>query len=522
MAKRRTRPQKQRINEELKKPFNRDNIDLKNSSSETDLIHKTKNLSDDPFGGAMIISQLDSRDYSFTDSSLDIHSFQNSLIDKYRELATDSEVSNGIDIIINEMIYTIEEEKFKIDIKEENDKIKELISKSFFNVLNLLNIKENIFNICRQAYIDGQLNVALVYQEGRVKEGIKEAFILEPHGLYFDKNDSIWKYQDDQSFNNLYIPQDDTKLERYTESELVHIDFGLYTKTTNDLKTTFQLNLSYLEGTFKNANMLQTLENMLVPLRYSRSVSRRMFNIDVADLPPKQAKELMDKIRTEFRYKKTYDTATGTIKNIKATQPLVEDYWMSNRSGSKGTTVDTMDEKGSIIDMADIEYTAKKLYSSMKIPTSRNPYATEQTSFSFDDTSVTQEELSFYIFISRLRIPIIKLIKEILRRQLIAIGSMTDTEWKEFEKKISISFSNDSIFLENMKASLFLKNVENFVGLKDLIGETISLQTAVGHTFGWSSEQLDSELKLMLKERENPLYKHFYKRDESADRDWAL
>lgn len=511
-----------RVNEALNKSFNRDNINIKNPSSQTDLIHRTKTLTDDPFGGSMVLSQIDSQEYDFSSGGTDIYSFQNSLIDKYRVLATDSEVSNGIDIIVNEMIYTIEEEKFKIDITEENDKIKNIISKTFDDVLSLLNVKENIFNICRQAYIDGQLNVALVYQNGKVKEGIKEAHILEPQGLYFDKSKSTWQYQDDENIFSLYSLRDDTKGEVYTESELVHVDFGLYTKFSNDSKTVYQLNLSYLEGAFKNANMLQTLENMLVPLRYSRSVSRRMFNIDVADLPPKQAKELMDKIRTEFRYKKTYDPATGLIKNIKATQPLVEDYWMSNRSGSKGTSVDTMDEKGSLMDLTDIEYTAKKLYTSMKIPTSRNPYATEQTSFSFEDTSVTQEELSFYIFISRLRIPIVTLIKEILRRQLIATGIMTDIEWKGFEKKIVVNFSNESIFLENMKASLFLKNVENFVGLKDIIGEAISLQTAISHTFGWSSEQLDNELKLMLQERENPLYAAFYGRDQEKDRNWAL
>ncbi len=370
-------------------------------------------------------------------------------------------------------------------------------------------------------YIDGQLNVSLVYKKGKVSEGIKEAYILEPQGLYYDKPQKLWKFQEDETLESLYTVED-KKNETYTESELVHVDYSLFTKFIDDNKLSYQVNLSYLEGVFKNANMLQTLENMLVPLRYSRSVSRRLFNIDVADLPPKSAKELMDKIRSEFRYKKSYDPSTGTIKNIKATQPMVEDYWMSNRGGSKGTTVDTMDEKGGLMDMEDILYTAKKLYNSMKIPSSRNPYSDEQPSFSFDDTSVTQEELSFYIFISRLRIPVTKLIKEIMRRQLVAIGTFTDKEWKGFEKKIQITFGNEAIFLENMKQELFLKSVENFVGMKDIIGETVSLQTAVNKTFGWSSEQLDEELELMLKEQENPLYKAFYSRDEEQDRDWAL
>lgn len=507
--------------EALKTTFTRDDIELKKPSNSTDLIHRTKTITDDPFSGAMVLSQLDNQDYNFS-QGMNVQSYQNSLIERYRELATDSEVSNGIDIICNEMIYTIDKDIFKIDINEENDKIKDTISKTFENVLSLINIKENIFTICRQMYIDGQLNISLVYKNGKVKEGIQKAYILEPQGLYYDKKTKEWKYQDEEnSIGSLYAIED-IKNETYSESELVHVDYGLLSKFVDDNKLTNQINLSYLEGVFKNANMLQTLENMLVPLRYSRSVSRRLFNIDVADLAPKSAKELMDKIRSEFRYKKSYDPATGTIKNIKATQPMVEDYWMSNRGGSRGTTVDTMDEKGGLMDMEDIIYTAKKLYNSMKIPSSRNPYSDESPSFSFDDTSVTQEELSFYIFISRLRIPITKLIKEIMRRELVAIGTFTDKEWKGFEKKIIISFGNEAIFLENMKQELFLKSVENFVGMKDIIGETVSLQTAISKTFGWSSEQLDSELTLMLEERENPLYKAFYGRDEEGDRDWAL
>ncbi len=509
--------------ERLKKTFVSDDITLNNIStditSQDTIKTRTKILTDDPFGGAIVLSQVDSNEFSY-DQGTDVQSYQDSLIEKYRELASDSEVSNGIDIIVNEMIYTVGDDLFKIDIDEENDKIKETISKTFNDVLELINAKENIFNICRQLYIDGQINIGLNYKKGKVNEGIQEAVILEPQGLHYDKKSKLWKYTNEYNMGSLYSVIQNNQ--EFTESELVHVDYGLYSKFVDDSKLPHQVNLSYLEGVFKNANMLQTLENMLVPLRYSRSVSRRLFNIDVADLPPKSAKELMDKIRSEFRYKKTYDPSTGTIKNIKATQPMVEDYWMSNRGGSKGTTVDTMDEKGSLMDMEDIRHAAKKLYGSMKIPSSRNPYSEEQPSFSFDDTTVTQEELSFYIFVSRLRVPVANMIKEIMRRQLVAIGTFTDNEWKTFNKKIKINFSNSAIFLENMQKELFIKNTDAFVGLKDIIGETVSLQTAVKNTFGWSTEQLDAELELMLKERENPLYKAFYGRDEDSDRDWAL
>ena len=509
------------VNEALAKSFVSDQVDTKKLSNQPDIVQITKELSDDPFGGALVVDGSNQTEYDFGLGSqgLDKFSYQNQIIQSYRELAAKSEVNNAIDIIINELIYTLNDDIFKIDIDEENEKISEVINESFKSVLGILNIKENIFNIARQMYIDGQLNVTLGYNKGKLNQGIVSSYILDPIGLHFDTKDKKWKYKIDEdiAFSTLYTTEQDKKLEEFTESELVHVDYGLYSKVTQDNQYPFLVNLGYLENSFKNANLLETLENMLVPMRYSRSVSRRLFNIDVADLPPKQAKELMDKIRAEFRYKKTYDSTNGTIKNIKNTQPLVEDYWMSNRGGAKGTTVDTMDERGSAMDLEDIRYAAAKLYTSMKIPEELNPYSEDSASFSFDDTEVTQSFLKFYIFVSRLRIPITKLIKEVLRRELVARGTFKDSEWKSYEDKIDISFTADSMFITNMKRETFLKSIDAFQNMKDSIGEVISLQTAAAESFDWSTEQLTDELKLIEDERLNPLFKSFYARDEEGD-----
>ncbi len=514
--------------EALKKSFVIDPVpdELKNPSAEIDLSHNIKTLTNDPYGGALVFNTENQNTYDiFGTGSVSQFDYQNSVIEKYRELATDPEVSNGVDIIINEIAYTTEEEIFKLDLDEENDKIKEAISTSFAKVQSLLNTKENLFNIARQMYVDGQLNIALIYQTSDLKGGIKAANIIEPLNLYFDKNDRIWKYNktNEDQYDSLYTLESDSMDITFSEAELVHGDYGLYTKIRSGgdgiNRTEYKVNLGYLENVFKTANLLQTLENMLVPLRYSRSVSRRLFNVDVGELPPKAAKEAMDKIRAEFKYKKTYDPNTGTIKNIKNTQPLVEDYWFANRSGGKGTTLETMDEKGSLMDLDDIRHASRKLYQSMKIPSSRNPYSEDEPRFSFQDTEITQEELSFYIFISRLRIPIAKMYKEILRRQLISTGVFTDKEWKTYEKKVQINFSQDTIFLKNMKNQTFLQSMDNFAGVKESIGQTISLETAVEYTFGWSTEQLREELERIEEEKNNPLFNGFYGREESEDRE---
>lgn len=507
------------LSESLKKSFVSDKIDSSKLSNNPDLLIKTKVLSDDPFGGSIMVdgtNQTDEYSYDFS-GGLDKFSYQNKVIESYRNLASDPEVSNAIDIIVNEIVYTVDKDVFKINIDEENEKISEVINESFKDILDIINVKENIYNISRQAYIDGQLNVSLSYANDK-KKGIRIANIIEPLGLYFDSGDAKWKYNlEDRNINTLYNNLQLSNENEFTESEMVHVDFGLYSKITQENQYPFLLNLGYLEGVGANMNMLKTLENMLIPMRYSRSVSRRLFNIDVADLPPKQAKEIMSKIRAEFRYKKTYDPKTGTIKNIKNTQPLVEDYWLANRSGAKGTSVDTMDEKGSAMDLEDIKHAAKKLYTSMKIPDEMNPYSDDPASFSFDDTQISQNYLKFYIFVSRLRVPITKMIKEILRRQLVSKGVFKDSEWNVYEKKIEITFTADSIFLENMQKEIFLKNLEAWVTMKENVGEIISLETAIKKTFGWSTEQLNDELQKIEDEKDNITYKAFYDRDEEGD-----
>ncbi len=511
------------MSESLTKPFLSDqNKDLEqNLSNDPNILQTTKTLSDNSLEGAMVVNSSETiQDFDYGSiAGEDKFMHQNRVIQSYRELVTDQEVSNGVDIVVNELIWTIDNDVFKISIDEENEQISDVINEGFKKVLRILNIRDNIFHIGRQMYIDGQLNVSLGYDKRDVKGGIQTAKILEPFNLYFDIDKKIWRYKEAEQLQGLYF-SDELDLENrieFTEPELVHIDYGLYTRIIKESEMPYQINLSYLENVFKNANMLQTLENMLVPMRYSRSVSRRLFNIDVAELPPKQAKELMDKIRSEFRYKKNYDPATGTIKNMRNTQPLVEDYWMSNRGGSKGTEVDTMDERGAILDLEDIMHAAKKLYGSMKIPSSRNPYSDDQTGFSFDNTEVTQEELSFYIFVNRLRIPIAKLIKEILRRELVATGVFMDSEWKKYSEKIEIDFTSNQIFLENMEKDMFQKNTESFANIKEHIGQTVSLETAVAKTFSWSSEQLEEELDRIEKEKVNPKYKAFYDRDQEFD-----
>jgi hypothetical protein len=173
------------------------------------------------------------------------------------------------------------------------------------------------------------------------------------------------------------------------------------------------------------------------------------------------------------------------------------------------------------MDLEDIRHAARKLYQSLGIPSSRNPYSEDQPVISFNDDNINQDDFQFFVFISRLRIPVKKLLMEILRRQLVAKNIFTDEEFKKYKKKINIEFTSESFFLENAKKQLFMQAIENFGNIKENIGESVSLETAAQMTFGWSSEQLREELENILKEKGDDLFKNFYiEKEEEPGGGW--
>jgi hypothetical protein len=176
-----------------------------------------------------------------------------------------------------------------------------------------------------------------------------------------------------------------------------------------------------------------------------------------------------------------------------------------------------MDEKGGLMDLEDIIYTSKKLFTALKIPVNRNPYSDEDGgTFSFDSQDTTNQDMQFYLHVDRLRIPVINLFKELLRREIIITGVMSKEEWDKYKDKIDIQFSSKSIFLENMEKDLFIKAIDNYTNFKDEVGVIVSLETALEKTFGWTNEQVQEELEKIKEERNNPLYQAFYSNQEEG------
>jgi len=453
--------------------------------------------------------QFNSGLFGATDLS-DIVFKQKDKIMKYRQIALMPDVTDALDEIVNEIIFTYDDQiPVKIVVNDENEKIIEAISEKFDKIVKLLNVRRNLFQMVKNSYIDGQIILHIAYDQKGTKSGIKAIKMIEPCMLYLDPKTKTYKYMIDERGLTSRYKQITVE---YNIEELVREDFGLYDG---------KVNLSYLEYAIKPANMLRTLEDLLVPLRFSRSISRRVFNVDIGDLPSKRGAEVMREYQGKFKYKKFYNNETGEVSNQQHITSMVEDYWFANRSGGKGTTVDVLDESGNLGELTDIIYFAKKLYRALKIPSNRidiNPDGDKD--FSYDETRTTKEDMKFFMFISRLRQVYSSVFKEVLKREVISTGIMNESEWDDREDAISVQFINENKFIEKMKLDTFMRAMEIYQSAAEHQGKLFSVTRILSDIFHMSEEQIIDEFKTIKKEETNPLFSKFYAGTEEGETKW--
>jgi hypothetical protein len=433
---------------------------------------------------------------------------QTSLIKKYREIAAHPEVSGAIDEIVDEAVFSPGSDKlvgldFKEDIPLEK---REQIQTEFDDICRKMNINKNIYSMFRTYYVDGQLNIHCAYVDGKTALGIEKLSIISPFGLVYNYSKNIWEYKElGSTYSYGYSSDKDKYQKQFSKEEIIRIDSGIYNNSVI---------MSNLQTAIKPANMLRTLEDMLIPMRFTRSVARRIFNVDVSNLNNKKAQEVMDKHRREFKYKKFYDLENGTISNQQHVSALTEDYWFPNRGGEKGTTVDTLDETGNLGELDDVIYFKRKLYTALKVPTSRINDEGSSADFDYDSTSIDREEVKFFNFVSRLRNQFLDLFYELLKRQLIAKGVLTETEYLDLIKNMSIKFVSENKFFEKMNREHISESLNLYSEIEDLTGKYFSYEYVYKNVLKFSDADIEAMSKQIEKEKNDPVYKKFYEDDE--------
>lgn len=431
---------------------------------------------------------------------VDVVRRQNDAIISYRKASQYTEVSAAIDEIVNELCFNyMSEEIVSLNFKDDyelSDNLKEALLGLFEEIKILIDIDENLDDIVRRFYIDGQVILGVSYKNKKEKEGIKTIYTLSPLNFYYDNKDKKFKYISSKSGTsttmamNMGTSSDVEVTQIYDIEEIVRVDSGLYHDG---------IILSDLQNIVKTVNQITGLEDLMTIMRFSRSMSRRVFNIDVGNLPYNKAIEKVDQIKEKFKYRKFYDTDKGTINNSASVQSIVEDYYFPNRSGSKGTTVDVLDESGNLGETGDLDYFNAKLLNSLKVPSSRL-IGDNKTMFDFSSTSIENAEIKFFAFIQRKRKKLNKMFLELMRRQAVSKQILTTEEFDMYSKMFSFSWSNANAFLERQKQAILKERIETYDSFKEYEGDIYPREWLLKNVLKLTDEEIEQFRDDILRE----------------------
>jgi hypothetical protein len=386
------------------------------------------------------------------------------LISRYREMAMQPEIESAIDDIVGEAICQDDDGKIiqiVLDDLKQPDKIKNAIKTEFETVMKLLNYKNMAQDIFRRYYVDGRLFYHIIVDQTKPMEGVKELRYVDPRKLR--KIREMKKSKDERTgvevmkvINEYYLYND--KVNTGTSSNFGPVGVRITTDSIISVVSGLMdsrraVVLSYLHKAIKPLNQLRMIEDATVIYRISRAPERRIFYIDVGNLPKLKAEQYLRDIMVKYKNKLVYDANTGEVRDDRKFLSMMEDFWLPRREGGKGTEITTLPGGQNLGELEDVKYFEKKLYKALNVPVSRlNP---ETSGFSLGRTNeITRDELKFAKFVDRLRNRFSDLFDQALRIQCVLKGICTDQEWEDFRTNIHYDFIKDNNFTELKDAEL--------------------------------------------------------------------
>ena len=402
------------------------------------------------------------------------------LILKYRDIAQQPECDAAIEDIVSEAIVS-DEDSAPVDIilddVDQPDRIKKMIREEFENVLELLNLNWYGHDIFRRWYIDGRLFYHKIIDEKNPKRGMIELRPIDPTRIR--KVKELIKEKDPKTGTEIVTGQSefyvyqDKNMNKSNQGLKIAPDSICYV-TSGVLDPTRTKVLSYLHKALKPVNQLRMMEDSLVIYRLSRAPERRIFYIDVGNLPKGKAEEYVKGIMNNYRNKMVYDAQTGEMKDDRKHMSMLEDFWLPRREGGRGTEITTLPGGENLGQIDDILYFQKKLYKSLNVPSSR---LEQEAQFSLGRSSeITRDELKFQKFISRLRKKFSSIFVDLLRTQLILKGILTEEEWLEVRDNINFDYLQDTHFAELKNAELLREKVGTLREIDEFVGKYYSVE----------------------------------------------
>jgi hypothetical protein len=425
------------------------------------------------------------------------------LVTRYREMAMQSELEAAIDDIVNEsIVHDVSGKSVSIilDDLEQPDNIKDMIRDEFDNILRLLDFSNSGTDIFRNWYIDGRVFYQVLLDQNQPRLGIQELVYIDPRKIKKVRNlikkkdprtgvEVISGIQEFYVYNDKISNQGQTQISTIGDSSvkiapdaIVNINSGISDAKRNIV-------LGYLHKAIKPLNQLRMVEDAIVIYRLSRAPERRVFYIDVGNMPKIKAEQYLRDIMTKFRNKVVYDSATGEVKDDRKFMSMMEDFWIPRRGEGKSTEITTLPAGQNLGELADVKYFEEKLYKSLNVPVSR---LLPQQGFSLGRTAeITRDELKFSKFVERLRSKFSVLFDELMQRQLALKGICSIDEWKEMKEYIHYDFLKDNNFTELKESELMATRLQLMNQIDPYVGTYFSKAWVKKHVLQFDEEGIE-------------------------------
>ena len=426
---------------------------------------------------------------------------------QYRNMSVYPEVDNAIDEIVNAAIVPgTDKHPVKIDLKNLpiSEPIKTKIYKEFDNILHLLDFNSKSYEIFRRWYIDSRIFYNIVIDKDQPTLGIQEIVPLDP--LKIKKVRKVDKQPEKVGNTQVTLIK---KIEEYylytnTDKETymltgpgglhLSLDSVVYVPSgVVDLNT--KRVLGYLHKAIRPLNMLRQLEDSLLVYRVARAPERRVFYVDVGQLPKQKAEQYVRDMMSRFRTRLIYNQSTGEVRDERNHLSVLEDYWIPRREGSNGTQITTLPGGNAMSQIEDVQYFQKKLYASLNVPLSR--LVSDQTGFNMGrSVDITREEVKFYKFVERLRHQFSKVFLDFMRVQLILKGVMTEEDWNILKNQIKVIFNTDNYFWDLKESEILSERIKVLSFVDPYVGKYFSSEYIRRNIL----KQTEEEMMVMDKE----------------------
>lgn len=429
---------------------------------------------------------------------------ENDLIRRYREVAQYSDCDSAITDIVNEAIVTDDNKsiELKLDDLKVSESIKKKITDEFEEVLKLFDFEEFGPDIFRQWYIDGRVYYQVLIDPANIKKGITELRKIDPRKIRKIKN--VKKQRNEKgidvvkSIDEFYIYNDKGISEQTSQGVKLSLDSVIYCPS-GLIDPNSGMTLGHLHKAVKPTNQLKMIEDAVVIYRISRAPERRIFYIDVGNLPKLKAEQYVNDIMNKFRNKIVYDATTGETRDDRRHLSMMEDFWMPRREGGKGTEITTLPGGQTLGQIEDVQYFQSKLYQALNVPLGR---LQPTQGFSLGRSSeITREEVKFNKFVTRLRKKFSNLLVDALRIQLVSKGIIRDDEWYDMKQSIQFDFQKDNYFSELKENEVLMTRLAALQQIDLYVGKYYSIEWVAKNVLMQSDKDIEEIAK---QNKENP------------------